>query len=198
MSQLRNAVNDFLAELARRNDSPHTIRNYGADLDELVEYFSTERTQPPAPEEIDLLLLREWLGHLYDRKQQPATIRRKLASVRSLFRYLSREHRVQRDPARLLRVPKLPRLLPAVPNAEATNALLDGIDDERYEKPYPSRDRLLFELLYGCGLRISEAVNLNVEDFDSVRNDGFVFMAKAARYARFPMAGKPRKPSLFT
>jgi integrase/recombinase XerC len=166
MSELSQAIEDFLGERARRNDSEHTLRNYRADLSEFLEYFSPLGSAPPALEAIDLLSLREWLAHLYDRRQKPATIRRKLASLRSLFRFLSREHRMIRDPARLLRLPKMPNTLPDVPNTEVTNALLDGSSRVDLERPFPTRDRLLLELLYGCGLRISEAVGLNLEDFD--------------------------------
>jgi integrase/recombinase XerC len=166
MSELGQAIEDFLGEQARRNDSPHTLRNYRADLEEFLTYFSPPGTQPPALAAIDLLSLREWLAHLYDREQKPATIRRKLASLRSLFRFLSREHRIARDPVRLLRLPKMPKTLPDVPNTEVTNALVDGSTSEELERPFPQRDRLLLELLYGCGLRISEAVGLNREDFD--------------------------------
>ncbi len=70
------------------------------------------------------------------------------------------------DPARLLRLPKMPKTLPEVPNTEVTNALVDGSSREELDRPFPERDRLLLELLYGCGLRISEAVGLNLEDFD--------------------------------
>jgi len=166
MSELESAIEDFLGERARRNDSPHTLRNYGADLKEFLEYFSPPETEPPAPGAIDLLSLREWLGHLYEREQKPATIRRKLASLRALFKFLSREHRVERDPARLLRLPRMPKTLPEVPNTEVTNALVDGTARAELERPHPARDRLLLELLYGCGLRISEAVGLDLEDFD--------------------------------
>jgi integrase/recombinase XerC len=166
MSELSQAIEDFLGERARRNDSEHTLRNYRADLSEFLEYFSPPGSAPPALEAIDLLSLREWLAHLYDRRQKPATIRRKLASLRSLFRFLSREHRMIRDPARLLRLPKMPNTLPDVPNTEVTNALVDGSSRVDLERPFPTRDRLLLELLYGCGLRISEAVGLNLEDFD--------------------------------
>ena len=166
MSELGEAIEDFLGDRARRNDSPHTLRNYGADLKEFLEYFSPPGTEPPAPGAIDLLSLREWLGHLYEREQKPATIRRKLASLRALFKFLRREHRVERDPARLLRLPRMPKTLPEVPNTEVTNALVDGTGRAEPERPHPARDRLLLELLYGCGLRISEAVGLDMEDFD--------------------------------
>jgi len=166
MSDLATAIHDFLGERARRNDSAHTLRNYGADLEEFLEYFSPPGAEPPPPADIDLLSLREWLAHLYDREQKPATIRRKLASLRSLFRYLSRENRIATDPARLLRLPKMPKTLPEVPNTEVTNALVDGSSSKELDRPFPARDRLLLEFLYGCGLRISEAVGLNLDDFD--------------------------------
>lgn len=191
MSDLAGAIEDFLGDRARRNDSPHTLRNYGTDLREFLEYFSPPETEPPAPAEIDLLSLREWLAHLYERKQQPATIRRKLASLRSLFRYLSREHRIERDPARLLRLPRMPKTLPEVPNAEVTNALVDGASDEKLERPFPARDRLLMELLYGCGLRISEAVGLDLEDFDR-RERWMRVRGKGRKERQVPYGAKAR------
>ena len=166
MSELAQAITDFMGELACRNESPQTLRSYAADLREFTAYFTPPGGVPPALREFDLLLLREWLAHLYDREQKPATIRRKLASARALFRFLSREHGIESDPARLLRLPKMPKTLPQVPNAEVTNALVDGVLPKEMERPHPKRDRLLLELLYGCGLRISEAVGLNLEDLD--------------------------------
>jgi integrase/recombinase XerC len=168
MPALSEGIADYLDSLARRDESPHTLRSYGADLQEFLAYFSPENTSPPAPADFDILMLREWLAYLYDRDQKPATIRRKIASLRGLFRYLSRERRIAANPARLLRMPKMPKSLPEVPNAEVTNALIDRIGDAGGgpERPYPKRDRLLFELLYGCGLRIGEAVGLNTDDID--------------------------------
>lgn len=155
-----------MGELERRNETANTIRSYNADLRDFTEYFSPPESEPPALAAFDLLALREWLAQLYDRNHKPATIRRKLASVRSFFRFLSREHLIEQDPARLLRLPKMPKTLPDVPNAETANALVDAALPKGMEKPYPNRDRLLLELLYGCGLRISEAVGLNLQDFD--------------------------------
>jgi len=155
-----------MGELVRRNESPHTIRNYEADLRDFTHYFTPPESQPPALNEFDLLALREWLAHLYDRQLKPATIRRKLASLRGLFKFLSREGRIVKDPARLLRLPKMPKTLPDVPNAEATNAIVDGNLPPELERPDPQRDRLLLEMLYGCGLRVSEAVSLDIQDID--------------------------------
>jgi integrase/recombinase XerC len=166
ISELEKAIGDFLQERTRRNDSPHTLRGYDADLREFLGYFTPPGSEPLALAAFDLTVLREWLAHLYDRAQKPATIRRKLASARSLFRFLSHEKRIAGDPARLLRLPKMPKTLPQVPNAEVTNALVDGSSREELGRPHPARDRLLLELMYGSGLRISEAVGLNLDDFD--------------------------------
>ncbi|HVV44231.1 MAG TPA: tyrosine-type recombinase/integrase, partial [Bryobacteraceae bacterium] len=167
MSELSRAINDFLGARARRNDSPHTLRNYEADLRAFLDYFSPPGAAPPPVADLDLLSLREWLAHLYSRNPKPATIRRKLASLRAFFRFLARDGRIERNPALLLRLPKMPKALPEVPGTDVTNALVDGVSREDLERPFPARDRLLLELLYGCGLRISEAVGLNIEDFDS-------------------------------
>src|SRR5258708_7723159 len=111
MSDLAPAIERFMGELARRNESDHTLRNYLADLRDFTEYFTPPEPEPPALAAFDLLALREWLAHLYYRRHKPATIRRKLASVRAFFRFLSREHLIGNDPARLLRLPKMPKTL---------------------------------------------------------------------------------------
>jgi integrase/recombinase XerC len=202
MSDLAQSIRDFEGELARRNESPHTLRNYGSDLREFREYFS------PEPSEFDLLALREWLGHLYERELKPTTIRRKLASVRSFFRYLSREKRIASDPARLLRLPKMPKTIPEVPNAETTNALVDGVERLDMERPHPRRDRCLLEMLYGCGLRVSEAVGLNLDDIDfterwlRVRGKGrkerqVPFGSKAAEALQRYLEERPLAQALF-
>ncbi len=96
----------------------------------------------------------------------PISIRRKLAAVRSFFQFLLREKSVPTNVARLLRTPKAPKRVPVVPTAEQTNTLVDGVGQDQFERPHPERDVALFELLYGCGLRISELVGLNIDDFD--------------------------------
>jgi len=166
MSELAVAIKRYLSELGRQNASTHTIRNYASDLEQFLEYFSPPGASPPALASIDAPLLREWLTSLYDRKLDPISVRRKLAAVRSLFQFLLREKSVPTNVARLLRTPKAPKRVPLVPTAEQTNTLVDGVGKDQFERPHPERDVALFELLYGCGLRISELVGLNIDDFD--------------------------------
>jgi integrase/recombinase XerC len=164
MPDLASQIELFLDELRRQNASPHTLRNYASDLGQFLEYFTLK--EAVTVEQIDALAIREWLGHLYQQRLTAVSMRRKLAAVRSLFKHLLREGVVVTNVARLVRAPKAPQTLPAVMTAEQTNTLVDGVAVNKLERPYPARDLAIFELLYGCGLRISELVGLNLDDFD--------------------------------
>jgi len=163
-SELETEIGRFIGELRRRNVSPHTIEAYSGDLRQFVQYFSPPDTAPPAPRTFDAWMIREWLGDLYHQGLHPNTMRRKMAALRALFRFLAREGVVPHNTARLVRVPKAPKTLPAVMTAEQTNALIDAVPG--LERPHAARDLAIFELLYGCGLRVSELVGLNLEDID--------------------------------
>jgi integrase/recombinase XerC len=163
---LAQAIADFLERLARENASVHTIRNYEADLRQFLDYFSRGGTETPAPAEFDQLLLREWLADLHVRELSKPTVRRKLAAIRSLFDHLLREGFITVNRAKLLTTPRLPKKLPTVPTESQTNQLIEDVAAEKLERPHPARDLALFELLYGCGLRISELTGLNLDDFD--------------------------------
>ena len=166
MSEFETQIELFVDELRRQNASPHTIRSYAGDLRDLVAYFHVPDQPEIQLKSIDLLALREWLASLHQRGAGAVTIRRKIAAVRMFYKFLSREGVVSSNPARLLHLPKTPQNLPAVPTAEETSALLDGVGSKTIERPFPSRDLAIFELLYGCGLRVSELVGLNVDDID--------------------------------
>jgi integrase/recombinase XerC len=166
MSELRDQIEEYLRRLARENASSHTIRNYREDLEQFLEYFSPPGEAPPLPRDFDALMIREWLGGLYDRKLSVISIRRKLAAVRSLFKFMVRSGAATVNVARLVRTPKAPKTIPAVMTAEQANALVDGVAADKLERSHPERDLVIFELLYGCGLRISELVGLNLDDID--------------------------------
>lgn len=165
-SELAKLIAAYLEERQRENVSAHTLRNYATDLQQFHDYFTTPEGVTTAIEEIDTLALREWLGSLYDRGLQVVTTRRRLAAVRSFYRWLLREGRVPVNVGKLLRTPKIPRKLPAVQSAEETNQLIDAVAAQPFERPFPERDLAIFELLYGCGLRVSELVGLDLADID--------------------------------
>ena len=160
-------IESYLDALRREDASPHTLRNYKSDLDQLLAYFTPPDSAPPAIAAITMLDLREWLGRLHRDKLSAITIRRKLASVRSFYAHLMREGVVSLNVAKLLRTPKAPRKLPRVMTAEQTGNLLNGIEANQMERDRMPRDLAIFEFLYGCGIRVSELAGLNLEDIDS-------------------------------
>jgi integrase/recombinase XerC len=129
------------------------------------------------------------MAHLYDLNLYTVSIRRKLAAVRSLLRFLLREGVVEKNVARLVRTPKAPKTLPRVPTEEQTNALLDAVAAGKIERPFPKRDVAIFELLYGCGLRISELCGLNLDDFD-LKSRWVRVRGKGKKERQTPYGGK--------
>jgi integrase/recombinase XerC len=159
--QIRECIAKYLAELARRGASKHTLRSYGSDLEQFTAYFERAGTPPPI-ETIDLPLLREWLGGLYDEGLETTSVRRKVAALRALFKFLREEEVLQTNPSIRLRTPKVKQRLPEVMSEEKTNALIDTVA----EQPARERDLAFLELLYGCGIRVGELVGINLEDLD--------------------------------
>ncbi|MBV9501569.1 MAG: tyrosine recombinase XerC [Acidobacteriaceae bacterium] len=167
MAALRSSIAKFLAELARRGASQHTIKNYGSDLDQFAEYFEPPGQTAPTIDQLDLALLREWLADLYDRGLSSVSIRRKLAAVRAMFKFLKEEGAIRQNEATRLRTPKAKQRLPEVMSEEKTNLLLDSVESGSIvELPSKERDMAFLELLYGCGIRVSELVGINLEDID--------------------------------
>jgi integrase/recombinase XerC len=152
-----SAVGDFLLHLGENNASLHTIKAYRGDLANFAAYAGPRRWK-----EIDHIVIRGFLSQLYEKGLGKTSVARSLAAVRSLYRWLAREGVVEQNPAKLVATPKLSKKLPRVPTIEEMNSVLDG------EMPdaaaFPERDRLMLELLYGCGIRNSELIGINLED----------------------------------
>jgi integrase/recombinase XerC len=189
MSELAEHVERYIQDLARAGASAHTVDAYSADLRQFLEFLSPPDLEPPEPRAMDLLILREWLASLYQNRLAAVSIRRKLAAVRGLFRFMLREGVIHVNVARLLRTPKAPQKLPEVMTAEQANTLLDGVAAGKLERPFPARDRAIFELLYGCGVRVSELAGLNLEDLD--RTERWIRVrGKGKKERQAPVPGK--------
>ena len=154
---VQKAAAKFLRSLREGNASVHTIKAYSGDLDNFSNYVGTRNWRA-----IDHVAIRGFLSHLYEKGLSKTSVARSLAAVRSLYRWLAQEGVVDQNPAALVSTPKLPKKLPRVPTIEEMNAVLD----ERMPEvaSFPERDRLMLELLYGCGIRNSELVGINLED----------------------------------
>jgi integrase/recombinase XerC len=151
------AVADFLRHLRERNASPHTIKAYKQDLTLFAAYAGFRGWK-----QIDHIVVRGFLSQLYEEGLSKTSVARALAAVRSLYRWLAREGVVQQNPAKLVSTPKLAKKLPRVPTIEEMNFVIDGEMPE--VAAFPERDRLMLELLYGCGIRNSELTGINLED----------------------------------
>jgi len=155
---LQKSVARFLRALEQRNCSPHTLTAYRKDLAQFTEYLGAGRSW----HHVDHVRIRGFLSLLYERGLSRTSVARCLAAIRSLFKWLAQEGEVKQNPARLVSTPRLPKKLPRVPTIEEINAVLDGSLPE--SAAFPERDRLMLELLYGCGLRNSELVGINLAD----------------------------------
>ncbi len=154
---VQNAVGKFLSSLRQRNASRHTVKAYSGDLANFSAYIGSRKWR-----EIDHVTIRGFLSHLYEKGLGKTSVARSLAAVRSLYRWLAQEGVVEQNPAALVSTPKLAKRLPRVPTMEEINSVLDGAMPEIAS--FPERDHLMLELLYGCGIRNSELVGINVDD----------------------------------
>ena len=154
---VRKAVVDFLRHLREKNSSQHTIKAYTGDLANFSAYAGSRNWK-----QIDHIAIRGFLSQLYDRGLSKTSVARSLAAVRSLYRWLAQEGVVDQNPAKLVATPKLPKKLPRVPTIEEMNSVLDG--QMPVTAAFPERDRLMLELLYGCGIRNSELTGINLDD----------------------------------
>jgi integrase/recombinase XerC len=154
---VEKSVDRFLATLRTQNASAHTVKAYSGDLGHFSIYMGSRGWSS-----IDHLTIRSFLAHLYEKGLGKASVARSLAAVRSLYRWLAQEGVVEQNPAALVSTPKLPKKLPRVPTIEEMNHVLDGELPE--VASLPQRDALILELLYGCGIRNSELVGINLDD----------------------------------
>ncbi len=178
------ATDDFLRHLRERNASPHTIKAYTCDLDAFSAYIGTRDLKA-----IDHIAIRGFLSHLYEKGLSKTSVARALAAVRSLYRWLAQEGVVEQNPAKLVSTPRLAKKLPRVPTIEEVNSVLDGKMPE--VASFPERDRLLLELLYGCGIRNSELVGINLDDI-RLSNEAILIRGKGKKERYVPFGGSAR------
>lgn len=214
---MKSSIGKFLEYLRSvRNASPHTLTNYGKDLEQFLAYLTPPEATAPGLAKINHQIIREYVGHLHEAGLEKSSIARKLAALRSFFKYCVREGLLKENPARLVPTPKLPKRIPTVLSAEEMSGFLDQLagmqnpaDRRRGRKkgweaaaPVPPnalikpedglllrRDRAILELLYAAGLRVSELTGLNMVDMD--QKDKMVRVIGKGRKERIvPFGGK--------
>jgi integrase/recombinase XerC len=178
------ATDSFLRHLRERNASTHTIKAYAGDLDAFARYTGSRHWKT-----IDHIAIRGFLSHLYDQGLGKASVARALAALRSLYRWLAQEGVVEQNPAKLVSTPRLAKKLPRVPTIEEMNSVLDGKMPEAAS--FPERDRVMLELLYGCGIRNSELVGINVDDI-RLSAEAILIRGKGKKERYVPFGGAAR------
>ncbi len=160
-------IRQFADDLISKNASAHTVRNYISDLQQFHRYLT-----PPDPKgkpktfparELDTQIIREYLGYLHGQKIEKSSIARKISTLRSFCRYLCTRQILQHNPAKLVRSPKVTEKIPNYLSVEDCVTLIETPD---LTQPRGRRDRAILELLYACGVRVSELTGLNLGDID--------------------------------
>ncbi len=185
-----DAIRAFMTYLTvERQASPETIRNYRSDLRQLTAFLTQSQPTPQtqrarALDDITTDSLRAYL-HWLDRKGEKASsLARKLACLRSFYRFHVREGTVEKNPAEDIRSPKLPKNLPRVLTKDDANVLMEFPDGDT---SLPLRDRAILETLYSTGARVSEAVALSLGDLN--QSDGLVHLRGKGRKERIVPIG---------
>lgn len=125
---MEEAIAKYLEYLRTvRNSSPHTVSNYGKDLRQFLLFLSPPRSTLPDLRAVNHGMIREFVAHLHDHGLEKSSIARKLAALRSFFKYCVREGHLKESPARLVPTPKLPRRVPSVVSAEEMNGFLNHL-----------------------------------------------------------------------
>lgn len=185
---MKKAAAAFLRHLRdERNASPHTVKAYGEDLARFTAHLRLELGREPHPKDVDTLLIRAFLARLHREGLKKSTAGRKLASLRTFFRFLCREGVLAKNPARPLVSPRTEKRIPTRLDESDVAALLDLPG----EADAALRDRAILELLYATGLRCGELCSLDVHEID-LRGRMLRVVGKGRKERVVPFGSKAR------
>ena len=176
-----------------RNVSEHTLRNYMSDLRQFQDYLCpvlADGTRRPVEiQQIDHISIREYLATFYKDRHKKTSIARKLATLRTFFKFLCREQVLEMNPAKLVSSPRLEKKLPKVLSIEEIARFIESPDPDTV---LGKRDRAILEILYGSGLRVDELAKLNLEDVD-FRNQSIRVRGKGRKERIVPFGSKAKE-----
>ena len=191
---VKRALQDFLRYLRiEKNYSGHTLRNYQSDLRQFIDFLDNRSEQQGSaermdPKQVGHLDVRSYLASLY-RRNAKSSVARKLSALRSFFAYLLRQGEVKQNPADLVSAPKMGKAIPDFLQVDETFQLMHGPDRDSV---LGSRDRAILEVLYSCGLRVSELTALNLDGVELEL--GIIrVMGKGSRERVVPVGSKARE-----
>src|SRR4030042_483803 len=187
---MQEVFSQYIAYLeAERNVSAYTVRNYTRDLLEFFAFVSEQGIE--TLKNVNKQTLRAYLAQLMEQKYAKSSIARKLSAIRSFYRYLMREDLISASPAATTVSPRLDKRLPEFLTQDEAKRLVESPD---VSQPQGQRDRALLEMLYASGMRVSELVNMNVEQVNLSTNEMRVW-GKGAK-ERVVLIGEPAAEAL--
>lgn len=169
-----------------RGASPHTLRAYRRELKDFATYLADSFGEQGSISKVEHTHIRNYLAVLFDRGLGKPSAARALAAIRSWFKWLAKAGHVQQNPALLVSTPKLPKHLPRVPSLEEVNRVLDSMEGDDEAAGWPERERVIWELLYGCGIRNSELVGIDMGDIQW-RNEAVLIRGKGRKERFVPL-----------
>jgi integrase/recombinase XerC len=176
---------------SEKRASPNTVRAYLANLGELRTFLEARRGRPPSAHDLDIPSVRSYLASLFE-KNEAVTIARKLSALRAFMRFLRRERIIDENVAMLVRPPKAKKALPGFLTPEQAQALVEApTSNTAGASVLALRDAAILEVLYGCGLRVSECTGLDLDDLDD--NELRVRHGKGRKERLVPLGGKARQ-----
>jgi integrase/recombinase XerC len=182
---LAGLVDEYLRMLEfERRSSEHTLRAYRRELMGFAVYIAERHAALEAVNQIEHTHIRAYLGALLERGLSKASTARALAAIRSWFKWLARTGRVEQNEASLVATPRLPKLLPRVPSIEQMNRVVDSVEEDAAS--WPTRDKAILELLYGCGIRNAELTGLNLNDIHWA-NEAILVRGKGQKQRLVPL-----------
>ncbi len=188
---MQERVSEFLARLSARGKSPHTVRAYGRDLAQFVDFLAqAEGAVPPAPN-VTPGMVRGFVALLSEKGAAATTVGRKLSAVRGLFAELAARGQIGVDPCLRIKSPKRPHRLPRVLAAEQVETLVTTPDGE---DRLAVRDRALLETLYGAGIRAAELAGLDRTDLRLA--EGLIRVTGKGRKERIVPVGESARQAL--
>ncbi|MCE3015204.1 MAG: tyrosine recombinase XerC [Pirellula sp.] len=183
---MHSEIAQFLRFLdVERNASDLTIKSYREDLVDMADFLSNEGTKKVVPRDVTPVELRGYVAALHDAGYARTSIARKLASLRSFYKFAIRQGMAETNPAQPLRNPRGQRKLPHFLTSDEIETLLNAPDTQ---KEMGQRDRAILEVMYSAGLRVSEIVGMNDRDIDY--EEGVVRIRGKGRKERFGAIGK--------
>jgi integrase/recombinase XerC len=191
MQELIERFADYLRY--QRNASVHTLRNYLSDLEQFHDYLSPKNANSERRvvdvTQIDHITIREYIALLYKDHRKKTSIARKLATLRTFFKFLCREKVLEMNPARLVSSPRLEKRLPKVISVDEAVSFIETPDADTV---LGKRDRAVLELLYATGCRVSEVAGMNLDDID-FRHETIRVRGKGRKERFVPFGSKAKE-----